>query len=148
MSSPKDNEFIRYAVDMSKMAPAKPTCFRVGAVLVSENQHILATGYTLELGEGWHAEAVAIKKALDKNFRVRGATMYSSLEPCSIRKSGGRDCAALLIESGIKRVVYAMAEPPIFVNCDGTSKLKAAGIEVEKVEELESLVKEVNKHLF
>ncbi len=148
MADASDLEFMKQAIEVSKKAPVRANCFRVGAVLVNNKRQIMSTGYTLEFGLGWHAEASAIKKAADANKKMRGATIYSSLEPCSVRKSGGKDCAGLLIEKGITRVLFAMAEPPIFVNCQGESKLKAAGIEVEKVEELEAAVKEINKHLF
>ena len=148
MTDAIDLDFMRKAIEVSREAPASPNCFRVGAVLVNDKRQLLSTGFTLEFGQGWHAEASAIKKAQDASFEVRGATIYSSLEPCSIRKSGNKDCAALLIEKGIAQVFYAMTEPPLFVNCQGESKLKAAGIQVEKVKELEEAVKEINKHLF
>ncbi len=148
MANPTDLDFMRHALEISRNAPASPNCYRVGAVLVNIQGHVLSTGFTLELGEGWHAEAAAIKKAQDKGLLVRGTTMYSSLEPCSIRKSGGKDCASLLIENGIAQVFYAMSEPPLFVNCQGEKKLKEAGIIVKKIEELEAAFKEINKHLF
>lgn len=148
MADTIDLDFMQHALEISKSAPPRPNCFRVGAVLVDNKRHLLSTGFTLEFGEGWHAEAAAIKKAKDASLKVRGATIYCSLEPCSVRKSGGKDCAALLIENGIAQVFYAMAEPPIFVNCQGKIKLQEAGISVEKVEALEASFKEINKHLF
>jgi diaminohydroxyphosphoribosylaminopyrimidine deaminase / 5-amino-6-(5-phosphoribosylamino)uracil reductase len=147
MADAIDLNFMRQAIEISKSAPARPNCFRVGAVLVNNKRKLLSTGFTLEFGDTWHAEASAIKKAKDAKLKVRGATIYSSLEPCSVRKSGGKDCAALLIENGIAQVFYAMAEPPIFVNCQGERKLTEAGIKVEKIEELEATFKEINKHL-
>ncbi len=148
MADAIDLDFMRHAIEVSKSAPARPNCFRVGAVLVDNKRRLLSTGFTLEFGDGWHAEAAAIKKAREAKLKIYGATIYSSLEPCSIRKSGGKDCAALLIENGIAQVFYAAAEPPIFVNCQGERKLKEAGIKVEKLEELEASFREINKHLF
>jgi pyrimidine deaminase RibD-like protein len=148
MADAIDNEFMQQAIEVSKHAPARKNCFRVGAVLVDNNRKLISSGYTLEFGEGWHAEAAAIKKAQKSKVPVKGATLYSSLEPCSIRKSGNKDCCALLKEEGIAQVFFAMCEPPIFVNCTGESKLKEAGIKVEKIENFKDTVKEINKHLF
>jgi pyrimidine deaminase RibD-like protein len=148
MADSVDLDFMRHAIEVSKKAPARPHCYRVGAVLVNDKRQLLSTGFTLELGDGWHAEAVAIKKAQKAKLNVNGATIYSSLEPCSVRKSGGKDCASLLIEKEIAQVFYAMSEPPLFVNCQGESKLKAAGIKVEKMQELEESARKINEHLF
>jgi pyrimidine deaminase RibD-like protein len=141
MADAVDLGFMQQAINASKNSPPRANCFRVGAVLVNKHRQLISSGATLELGEGWHAEAVAIKKARDAKFTVYGGTIYSSLEPCSVRKSGGKDCVSLLIESGIAQVFYAMAEPPIFVTGIGDSKLKASGIKVEKISELEEAVK-------
>jgi pyrimidine deaminase RibD-like protein len=147
MADKIDFEFMQKAVDCSKNAPAKATCFRVGAVLVDSKRNLIASGYTLEFGEGWHAEEVAIKKAIDAGVDIKGTTIYSSLEPCSVRKSRKSDCSSLLILKGIAQVFYALAEPPVFVVCEGENKLKKAGIKTERIKEFDEEVKEINKHL-
>ncbi len=147
MADSADLDFMQQAIEVSEMAPALPTCFRVGAVLVDGHRKLISKGFTLEFGEGWHAEAVAIKKALDAGVDIKGASIYSSLEPCSVRKSGARDCSALLIEKGISKVFFALAEPPIFVTCEGENKLKTAGIKVEKINEFDDQVRDINGHL-
>ncbi len=148
MADAIDVEFMQQAIAISKNSPAQATCFRVGAVLVSNERKFIANGFTLEFGEGSHAEAAAIKKALDAGVNIAGATIYSSLEPCSVRKSGKKDCSALLIENKIGQVFYALAEPPIFVVCEGENKLKASKIKVDKINGFDEMVKEINKHLF
>ncbi len=100
------------------------------------------------MGQGWHAEAVAIKKATDAGFNPKGATIYSSIEPCSTRASGKGDCSSLLIEKRIARVVFALEEPSIFVVGEGKEKLRKAGIVVEQVDGLEHNVMAINRHLF
>ena len=82
------------------------------------------------VGEGWHAvaggphaEVVALASAGD---RADGATAYVSFEPCDhVGRTG--PCTAALIDAGIARVVYAVADP---VN-GGASTLADAGIVVE-----------------
>ncbi len=148
MASAVDIDFIKQAIEVSKNSPAKPTCFRVGAILADKEYKFIASGYTLEFGEGWHAEAVVIKKAKDAGIKTEGAIIYSSLEPCSVRASGKKDCSALLIENDIAQVFYALAEPPIFVTCEGNKKLQEAKIKVEKINGFDQAVKDINAHLF
>ena len=77
----------------------------VGAVIV-KNGKIIGKGYHKVAG-GPHAEIEALKKA---GAHARGATLYTSLEPCS---HFGRTppCADAIVACGIKRVVYAAKDP-------------------------------------
>ena len=68
---------------------------------------------------------------------MKGASIYTTLEPCSVRKSGSRPCADRIIEAGFARVYVGVLEPGDFVVCEGTQRLLDAGIEVVLVEGLE-----------
>lgn len=96
---------------------------RVGCVLVRDGR-IIGEGYHYAAGMP-HAEIDALGKAREP----RGATAYVTLEPCS---HYGRTppCADALIEAGIRRVVYAVADPNPRVDGGGAARLRAAGIEV------------------
>jgi pyrimidine deaminase RibD-like protein len=108
---------------------------------------ILATGYSRELPGNTHAEANALLKGqmlsaeeLSSLFSTKDpiqyhsllphADIYTTLEPCSIRRSGLRPCADALVESKIKRCMIGVSEPDDFVKCEGAQRLKEAGIEV------------------
>ena len=73
--------------------------------------------------------------------------MYSSLEPCAARASRPVPCAELIIGSGIRRVVIAWREPPIFVPGGGAVLLRKAGVQVAVIPELAAAAKAVNAHL-
>ena len=95
---------------------------RVGCVLVREGRIV---------GEGWHeraggphAEVHALKVA---GAAARGAIAFITLEPCS-HTGKTPPCAAALVEAGISRVVYAMADPDPRVSGRGAAALGAAGI--------------------
>ncbi|GIG57714.1 5-amino-6-(5-phosphoribosylamino)uracil reductase [Longispora fulva] len=135
----RDHAFMRQAIELSKLCPPSDTAFAVGAVIVREGK-ILSTGYSRETDPTVHAEQAALNKIGD----AKGATVYSSLEPCSIRKSGARPCADRLIEAGIARVVYAWREPPLFVHGDGAAVLKDVGIEVVELTELAAEARATN----
>jgi diaminohydroxyphosphoribosylaminopyrimidine deaminase/5-amino-6-(5-phosphoribosylamino)uracil reductase len=96
----------------------------VGAVLVKHGR-VIATGYHAKAG-GPHAEAVALAKA---GKRAKGATLYSTLEPCN---HFGRTppCSEAIIEAGVKRVVFGSSDPNPLVNGKGLRRIKAAGIAV------------------
>lgn len=58
-------------------------------------------------------------------------------EPCSVRTSGLAPCADALIAAHIRRCVIGVAEPNDFVTCEGTRKLREAGIDVVYVRDME-----------
>ena len=66
-----------------------------------------------------HAESNAITKLAKSTQSSEGATMYITISPCI-------ECAKLIIQSGIKRVVYGK----LYKNKDGIKLLKKAGINV------------------
>ncbi|MDR2414237.1 MAG: dCMP deaminase family protein [Odoribacteraceae bacterium] len=66
-----------------------------------------------------HAEANAITKVAKSNNSSQGATLYVTSSPCI-------ECAKLIIQAGIKRVVYSED----YRSIDGVLLLRQAGIEV------------------
>ncbi|MDR2474018.1 MAG: dCMP deaminase family protein [Tannerella sp.] len=110
---------------------------QVGALIVN-NQMIISDGYngtpsgfenTCEDENGntksyvLHAEANAITKVAASSNNSRGATIYTTSSPCI-------ECAKLIIQAGIKRVVYAQK----YHTEEGLLLLERAGIEMEYVE--------------
>ena len=105
---------------------------KVGAIIV-KNQMIISDGYNgtpsgfenvCEDENGitkpyvLHAEANAITKVARSNNSSDGATLYVTASPCL-------ECAKLIIQAGIKRVVYN----ELYRICDGIDLLKRAGVE-------------------
>ena len=70
-----------------------------------------------------HAEANAISKVAKSGNSADGATLYVTASPCM-------ECAKLIIQSGIKRVVYRDE----YRLTDGIDLLRRAGVEVEKID--------------
>lgn len=96
----------------------------VGAVVVRDHQSV---------GDGWHerfggphAEVNALRAAGDS---ARGATLYVTLEPCC-HQGKTPPCTDSVLQSGIERVVCAMADPFPQVAGQGFARLREAGIEM------------------
>lgn len=140
-----DERWLREAVEHSRLCPPSRTAFSVGAIVVSAAGEELARGYSREGDPLNHAEEAALAKL---SGDLSGATIYSSLEPCSTRKSRERSCADLIEAAGLRRVVFAWREPSLFVTGEGAERLTAAGISVVELPALAPNVREVNAHLF
>ncbi|MGC0415296.1 deaminase [Embleya sp. AB8] len=144
---PADERWLRYTVELSRNCPPSTSAFSVGAVVVGADGSVLADGYSREGDPLDHAEEAALTKLGEQDPRLRSATMYSSLEPCSVRASRPRSCTELILRAGIPRVVFAWREPSLFVDCEGAELLRAAGVEVVEMPALAGLVRAVNAHL-
>ncbi len=97
----------------------------VGAAVVAANGDLVAVGATEPPG-GRHAEIVALQHA---GAAARGATLYSTLEPCSHR---GRTppCTDAIIAAGVRRVVVGITDPDQQVAGTGLGALAHAGLDV------------------
>ncbi|MXG90735.1 bifunctional diaminohydroxyphosphoribosylaminopyrimidine deaminase/5-amino-6-(5-phosphoribosylamino)uracil reductase RibD [Nocardioides sp. YIM 123512] len=99
---------------------------RVGCVLLADDGSTIAEGHHRGAGTA-HAEADALARA---GGRARGATAVVTLEPCAHTGRTG-PCAVALREAGVRRVVFAQADPNP-VAAGGAQVLREAGIDVEQ----------------
>jgi riboflavin-specific deaminase-like protein len=142
----RDDHWLRAAAELARRCPPSTTAFSVGAVIVGADGEVIAEGWSRESDPVVHAEESALAKAAG-DPRLRGATIYSSLEPCGRRRSRPSPCAELIAAAGIPRVVFAMREPAVFVDGRGAETLRAAGVAVVELPELAGTVREANAHL-
>lgn len=96
----------------------------VGAVVVAQSGASFE-GATAPPG-GWHAEVAALDAA---GTAARGATLYTTLEPCAHH---GRTppCVAAVLAAGVGRVVVGVLDPDPQVAGRGVAALEAAGVAV------------------
>jgi len=149
-STEADRRWLLAAIELSRSCPPSATAFSVGAILVGPGGVMLAHGYSRERDPADHAEEVALAKAAEDGLGANdlaAATLYSSLEPCAARASRPVPCADLVIASGVRRVVIAWQEPPVFVPGGGAVRLRAAGVVVGVLPDLAVAAKAVNAHL-
>jgi tRNA(adenine34) deaminase len=102
-----DEQFMRRALDLARKAQAEGEV-PIGAIVVLQDEVI---------GEGWnrpiaasdptaHAEIQAMRTAATRmgNYRLTGATLYVTLEPCDM-------CVGAMFHARIARVVYGAKDP-------------------------------------
>ena len=128
----KDIFWLKRALELAERAE------RLGEVpvgaLITLNDEVIGEGFNNPIADHdptAHAEIVAIRAAGQslKNYRLVGATLYVTLEPCN---HTGRTppCVDALIAAQPAKVVVAMSDPNPLVAGKGLERLKAAGIEV------------------
>lgn len=142
----EDRRCLAEAIEASRRCTPSATSYCVGAVVVTAAGERF-TGYTHETSPTHHAEQEAIAKALAAGAELRGATIYSSMEPCSRRASEPESCTELILRHGFRRVVFACYEPDRFVRCEGAYLLRRAGVEVRVLQEAAGEVLRINGHL-
>src|ERR1044071_9957991 len=106
----QDSQFMQIAIDEARKSKAEDDRVRprVGVVVV-KNGNVLATAHRGELAPGNHAEYTALESKLSEES-VRGATVYTTLEPCTSRNDPKLPCAQRLIERKVSRVVIGMLD--------------------------------------
>jgi tRNA(adenine34) deaminase len=104
----RDKEHMRAALSLAREAASLGEV-PVGAVVVAEGGKVLAKDFNRSitgLDPTAHAEMLCLRAAAAAlgNYRLTGATLYVSLEPCPM-------CAGALVWARIKRVVFGASDP-------------------------------------
>ena len=107
MPDPSDIHWMQRALELARRGEGEGEV-PVGAVVVRDDQL---------LGEGWnrpilandptaHAEIVALRAAASRaeNYRLPGATLYVTLEPCLM-------CTGAIVHARIERLVFGASDP-------------------------------------
>lgn len=141
-----DKDLLKQAVELSCNCPRSATAYSVGAVVVTAAGEVF-TGYSRQTAPHNHAEEEAVLKAQAAGADMRGGAIYTSMEPCTHRKSKPLSCTAIIIREGFSKVVYAVAEPPNLAQCCGAATLREAGIETVHIEGFEDEVARINAHI-
>ncbi|WP_240310958.1 bifunctional diaminohydroxyphosphoribosylaminopyrimidine deaminase/5-amino-6-(5-phosphoribosylamino)uracil reductase RibD [Altererythrobacter sp. ZODW24] len=110
----------RYA---ARGRPASAPNPAVAAIVVKDGK-VVGRGWT-KAGGRPHAEAVALEQAGEA---AKGATLYTTLEPCAHPSERGPTCSNLIAETSIARVVIGVEDPDTRTSGDGITILDNAGV--------------------
>ncbi len=132
-----DKAYLRMAREWAKLSHCNRK--QVGALIVKDNTIIsdgyngTPTGFTNSCEDDngdthWyvlHAEANALLKVVKSTQNAKDSTLYITLSPC-------KDCSKLIIQAGVKRVVYMKQ----YKDDSGIIFLRDYGIELKHINEL------------
>lgn len=128
MSDDQHWRWMRRAVDLAKKSvseASRANTPRVGVVIVKDGETV-AEGFRGRTGNGEHAEYDAIKDKPPE--QLAGATVYTTLEPCTKRGAGKIPCAERLIAANVKDVFIGLYDPNPHIFRAGWRILRDAGI--------------------
>ncbi len=130
-----DGAYMKMALEWAKLSHCKRK--QVGAILVKDGM-IISDGYNgtptgfpndcedLQGATHWyvlHAEANAIMKVARSTNNAREATLYLTHSPC-------KDCSKLILQAGIKRLVYLDA----YKDVSGLDLLEKGGVLIQRIQ--------------
>lgn len=117
---------------------------KVGAIVVRDGV-VLGAAYRSEMKAGEHAEYTLLERKL-RGISLEGATLYSTLEPCTHRNHPKISCTDRVIERGLKRVVIGTLDPNQTIRGLGELRLQDAGVEITRFEpDLVVQLRELNR---
>jgi len=126
--------FMQLAIYEAKKSPEGSP--KVGAIIVKEGQ-VVASAYRGKCGAHLHAEQCAISEAKEAGIEIKGAKVYTTLEPCNVVKSTAKTpCADQLIDAGVHEVCIGSYGRNPAIYRQGWKKLRDAGIKIQDFDAL------------
>jgi pyrimidine deaminase RibD-like protein len=142
----EDRKFANLAIEEARQSISEPDGKphpMVGAVVV-KNGKVLSQAHRGEV-QGNHAEFTALDKKL-ADEAVFGATVYTTLEPCTTRNNPKIPCVKRIIDRKIARVVVGMLDPDPRITGRGILALRNANIAIDLFpSDLMAEVEELNR---
>lgn len=126
--TPRENKIIWRLLELASKGQGKVAPNPLVGAMIMKGLKVVGEGYHQCFG-GPHAEIMALQQAGAKS---KGATLYSTLEPCT-HYGKTPPCTEAIINAGIKKVIFFAIDPNPNVHGKAARKLRKAGVQCEYV---------------
>lgn len=110
---------------------SRPTDPKVGAILTNSKGKILYRAHRGKSVKDGHAEFHVFKEC-DNLKKIKGSSLFVTLEPCTRRGRGKIPCAVRVAESGIKEIYIGTLDPNPHITGRGEMYLQCQGIKIHR----------------